>query len=152
MGTIRGTAGGLAGIAARGVALAVAVLAAGCSGGDGRVAVHPVKGKVTVAGEIPEGALIVLYAAKGGGAQELRPSARVAKDGSFSLTTYDAEDGAPTGRYTGTIQWNKLVKKGADYKAGPDVIPKAYASPEKSPWKIEVADAPKELPPLDIKK
>src|SRR5262245_38760390 len=107
--------------------IGLVVLVAGCSGGDGRVPVYPVKGKVTAAGEIPEGALIVLYPARGGGESELRPSAKVRRDGSFSLTTYDAEDGAPQGDYIATVQWNKLIKKGKDYAAGPDVIPKDYA-------------------------
>src|SRR4051812_30187327 len=44
----------------------------GCSGGDGRLAVFPGKGKVTVPGQVPEGALLVLYPARGG-PEELRP-------------------------------------------------------------------------------
>jgi major membrane immunogen (membrane-anchored lipoprotein) len=133
-------------------ALLAAVLVVGCSGGEGRVTVHPVKGKATVAGAVPEGALVVFYPAPGAAAKDLRPSGKVTKDGSFTLTTYDADDGAPAGDYTATIQWNKLIKQGGDYKAGPDVIPGAYGSPEKSTWKVKVASGPNELPPLDIKK
>jgi hypothetical protein len=114
------------------------------------VPVYPVNGRVSVAGEVPEGALVVLYPARKLGEEELRPSGRVAKDGSFRLTTYEADDGAPTGEYTATVQWNKLVKKGRDYAAGPNVVPKAYANPETSAWKIKVAEAPNELPPLRI--
>ncbi len=131
-------------------ALGVACVSWGCSGGDGRVAVYPVNGRVSVAGEVPEGALVVLYPARKLGEEELRPSGRVAKDGSFRLTTYEADDGAPTGEYTATVQWNKLVKKGRDYAAGPNVVPKTYANPETSAWKIKVAEAPNELPPLRI--
>lgn len=138
--------------AGTGCLLGLAVLLAGCSGGDGRVAVYPVKGKVTVAGEVPEGALIVFYPAEGGGEKELRPSAKVRQDGSFSLTTYEADDGAPSGEYTATIQWNKLVKKGQDYVGGPNVVPKEYASRDTSRWKIKVAAGPNELPPFEIKK
>ena len=82
----------------------------------------------------------------------MSPSGKVREDGSFTLTTYDADDGAPGGEYTATIQWNKLIKKGQDYVAGPNVIPRAYEVPETSSWKVTVADAPIELPPLDIKK
>lgn len=124
----------------------------GCSRDDGRVPVYPVKGKVTLAKEIPEGALVVFYPIQEGGEGELRPSAKVRSDGSFSLTTYDAEDGAPAGEYTGTLQWNKLVKKGRDYVAGPDAIRKDYTGRQTSPWKIKVTDGPNELAPLAILK
>jgi hypothetical protein len=130
--------------------IGLALLVAGCSGGDGRVPVYPVTGKVTVLKEVPVGALVVFYPVQGGVESELRPSGKVGQDGSFRLTTYDADDGAPAGDYTATIQWNKLIKKGKDYAAGPDVIPKDYASRETSPWKIKVADAPNELEPLAI--
>lgn len=130
----------------------VAILVTGCSGDDGRVPVYPVKGKVSVKGEVPDGALIVFYPVKAGGDTELRPSAKVKPDGSFSLTTYDAEDGAPSGDYVATIQWNKIIKRGNDYKQGPDLIPKTYASRENSVWKVSVAEAPNELEPLTITK
>ena len=132
--------------------VALALLQAGCSGDDGRVPVFPVTGKVSVKGEVPEGALIVFYPAQSGGESELRPSAKVKSDGTFSLTTYDANDGAPSGDYTATIQWNKIIKKGNDYKAGPDLIPKSYASRESTLWKVKVAEAPNELEPLLITK
>lgn len=136
-------------------AACVAGLAAwltGCGGAEGRVPVYPATGKVTVAGEVPEGALVVLYPARAGVEAELRPSGKVRHDGSFSLTTYDADDGAPKGDYTATIQWNKLVKKGSDYAAGPNVIPRTYAAPETSPWKVQVGEARKEFAPLAIGK
>jgi hypothetical protein len=123
---------------------------AGCSGGDGRVPVYPVAGKVTVGGEVPEGALIVFYPAEEAGQPEHRPSAKVEPDGRFKLTTYDAGDGAPAGDYTAVIQWNKIVKRGNDYVAGPNVVPPPYASRERSKWKVHVASAPNDLPPLDI--
>src|SRR4051794_28205039 len=63
--------------------LAMAAWLVGCSEGEDRVPVYPVEGKVSVAGEVPEGALIVLYPAKGGEEKELRPSAKVRQDGSF---------------------------------------------------------------------
>jgi hypothetical protein len=142
--TMRGVTGGMS--------LVVAVLAAGCSGGDGRVAVYPVQGKVTVGGEAPSGALVVLYPVPGASKTDIRPSARVGRDGSFKVTTYEADDGAPAGEYTATIQWNKLVKKGGDYAAGPDVIPAGYGSPDRSEWKVRVASAANDLPAVDIRK
>ena len=82
--------------------------------------------------------------------KDLRPSAKIGQDGTFSLTTYVADDGAPAGEYTATIQWNKLVKKGPDYSAGPNVVPKQYAARETSPWKINVQSKSNELAPINI--
>ena len=123
----------------------------GCGGDDGRVPVYPVKGKVTVSGEVPLGALVVLYPTQKG-AKELRPSGKVGADGSFTLTTYEADDGAPAGEYVATIQWNKLVKRGNDYSAGPNAVPKQYGSQESSPWKVRVAETPNVLEPYAIGK
>lgn len=128
-----------------------ALLLTGCSANDGRVAVYPVTGKVTVGGEVPEGALVVLNPTGGKGSTEHSPSGKVRKDGSFRLTTYDADDGAPAGQYVATIQWNKVLKKGNDYVTGPNAISGEYGKKESSPWKITVEAKPNELPPLEIK-
>jgi hypothetical protein len=135
--------------------LLMAVCGLGCSENqEGRVPVYPAAGRLTVRSEIPEGALIVLYPASTAnpGASELRPSARVGKDGAFRLTTYEAGDGAPVGEYIGTIEWNKLIKRGSDYVAGPNAVPKEYAGRETSPWKVTITEAANELPPLEVGK
>jgi hypothetical protein len=123
----------------------------GCRQDDGRVAVYPVKGKVTVAGVVPAGALVVLYP-QAGGDGTLRPSGKVKADGTFALTTFEADDGAPAGEYVATVQWNKLIKRGQDHVAGPNVIAKRYSDRDASIWKINVAAAPNELEPLTIVK
>lgn len=126
----------------------VVAFGAGCGGDAGRVPVYPVEGKVLVGGEVPEGALVVLYSQEGGPESESRPSAKVKPDGSFSLMTYEADDG----EYTATIEWNKLVKKGTDFVAGPNAVPREYANRETSPWKLTVTDSAVTLPPLEIAK
>src|SRR4051812_44531868 len=73
-------------IAAMG-SLCLAAVLAGCGGHEGRVPVYSAKGKVTIYGEVPDGALVVLYPVKSKGGEELRPSGRVKPDGAFSLTT-----------------------------------------------------------------
>jgi major membrane immunogen (membrane-anchored lipoprotein) len=135
-----------------GLALCFASSFAGCGADEGRVPVHEARGKVIVAGEAPDGALIVLYPAPGASAPDLRPSGRVKPDGTFALTTYDADDGAPAGDYAATIQWNKIIKVGSDFKAGPNIVPAKYAAAETSPWKIKIAAGANELAPLDITK
>ena len=129
-----------------------AFAAAGCSKDDGRIPVYPVKGKVSVLGQVPEGALVVLYPTPGATNLEIRPSGKVKQDGSFELTTYEADDGAPVGDYTATIQWNKLVKRGPDTVAGPNAVPPKFGSPDTSPWKIKVGAAPTDLTEFSVTK
>jgi len=121
-----------------------AVLVAGCSGGEPRAPVFPASGKVSFAGEAPRGAFVVLHPSQKDDKTPL-PSAEVKDDGSFTLTTYDGGDGAPAGDYAVTIQWYKLVGKGSEVKAGPNVIPPQYSKPETSPWKVSISSARNEL-------
>ena len=133
------------------LAALIAMAVVGCGGDPGRLAVHPVQGRVAVLDQVPEGALVVLYPVPGN-ATELRPSGKVDRDGNFRLTTYDADDGAPAGDFVGTIRWNKVVKKGGDYAAGPNLVPEAYGAAATSPWKIRVEPAANRLPELKITK
>jgi hypothetical protein len=124
---------------------------AGCRQDQPRIPVYPVTGKVTVGGVVPAGALVVLYP-KAGAEGAPRPSGKVKADGTFALTTFEADDGAPAGEYVATVRWNKLIKRGRDHVAGPNVIAKRYSDRESSIWKVNVAAAPNELEPLTIVK
>ena len=131
------------------LALGFAVSGSGCAPTDGRLPVYRVAGQVSVRNEAPEGALVVLHPT-GTAPAEVRPSAKVQRDGSFELTTFEANDGAPAGDYVATLQWNKLVKQRGNYSAGPNLVPRAYASATTSPWKVTVAARPNTLSPLAI--
>lgn len=113
--------------------------------------VFPVSGKVAFNGEVPDGALVVFHPTNAV-EKAPRPSAKVKQDGTFTVTTYDGDDGAPAGDYRVTIQWFKLVKKGADVSAGPNVLPAQYSAPERSPWKVTVAESRNDLNSYEIKK
>jgi hypothetical protein len=125
---------------------------AGCQKQDARVAVYPVNGKVTFKGEAPSGAFVAFHAAQPLPADTPTPTAKVQPDGSFSLTTFEGNDGAPSGEYAVTIQWSPIKKVGAEYKALPNVIPTKYADAASSPWKVSIRDTPNDLPALDITK
>ena len=74
--------------------------AAGCGGGGDQLTTYPVTGVVTYNGA-PVGDATVGFVP----AEEGKPSAfgRTAQDGTYSLTTYEAGDGAPEGSYTVTV-------------------------------------------------
>lgn len=69
------------------------------------------------------------------------PHGKVAVDGSFSLSTYSDDDGAPAGRYAVLVTWVRQ-KQGAgeeeEEEDGPDVLDGAYADPNSPPFQVEV--------------
>jgi hypothetical protein len=134
--------------------LSVAALAAitGCSKPKlERLPVFPVTGKVTVSGKATPGAFVVLHPQDAAVPDTIRPSGYVQPDGSFKLTTYDQFDGAPAGAYGVTVQWFKAVKQGGDVLPGPNLLPRQYGDPKTSKLSVEVASAPTDLKPIDIK-
>ena len=98
----------------------------------------PVKGKVTVDGQEPGGAIQIKCFNKGEEDTE-HPTASggfTKKDGTFELSTYTTGDGLPMGEYTLTFVWKKLDLMTRTY-GGPDKLKKRYDDPKKS--KIEVS-------------
>src|SRR5262245_51907455 len=96
--------------------LGVVVLAAlclssiGCGKGDkNRVAVHPVQGAIQFRGQPVVGAFVSL-SPKNPTEGVPVPRATVGTDGSFAVTTYDGNDGAPEGEYVLTVQWRKPIR------------------------------------------
>jgi hypothetical protein len=130
------------------VAIALLIVVSGCSS-EKRVPVFPVAGKVSFQGAAPAGALVVLQPVGSKEPTEIAPTGTVKADGSFALTSYDQDDGAPVGDYVAVIQWFKNVP--ALNGAGPNVLPKQYASAKSSPVKVSVSNGPVEIPPIIIK-
>lgn len=109
--------------------------------------VHPLSGSLTIGGVVPVGASIVLHpqgqVIPGDGV----PMAKVLEDGTFTFSTFTAEDGAPVGDYIATVQWFRV---NADGSVGGNAVPARFASPAKSPWMISVAEGGTTLGPYQI--
>lgn len=109
--------------------------------------VHPLSGSLTIGSVIPVGASIVLHpqghAIPGDGV----PMAKVREDGTFTFSTFSAEDGAPVGDYVATVQWFRV---NADGSVGGNAVPARFASPAKSPWTVTVATDGTTLAPYQI--
>lgn len=129
---------------------AAALMLAGCSSKkiDGRKPVFPVRGKLLVGGQPAPGAMVVFHPA-GGSFDAERPFAHVDPDGSFSLTTYQADDGAPEGEYLVTAEWFASADRAAP-GPWPNVLPPKYARPESSDVRVRVTQGPNELQPIVI--
>jgi hypothetical protein len=133
--------------------LTAALMTGGCAKEDAaRAPVFPVHGQVSFKGQPTPGAFVVFHPVEDAGDEPIRPTGQVEPDGSFSLTTYDKGDGAPPGEYSVTVEWRKLVTKGEEAEAGPNVLPDLYSKPETTPLKVTVAEEPNDLPPLQITK
>lgn len=132
------------------VLTALVLPAVGCSRGDkNRVAVHPVEGAIQFRGQAMEGAFVSLHP-KSAPAGVPTPRATVARDGSFTVSTYDGNDGAPEGDYVVTVQWYRPVRVGNDLVGGPNVLPQKYGSAETSDLIVRVAAGENHLKPIKL--
>jgi hypothetical protein len=114
------------------------LLAAGCSRIiPGRQAVYPVSGELFVRGQAAAGAVIRLYAINDLFLERLCPHAVVEQDGSFRLTTYNSDDGAPDGDYALTVTWPAPPKPGQE--EGPDRFNGRFANRHQPVRKITVS-------------
>src|SRR4051812_19903009 len=134
------------------------VTANGCSKSKdpNRLPVFPVSGRLSVKGQAPSGAFVVLHpkngAATAPNGEVVRPRAVVNPDGSFAFGSYDSSDGAPAGEYSLTIEWRRIVKSAEGSPVlGPNVVPPKFARPGTSPLSIRVAEKSNELDPITLK-
>ena len=130
----------------------------GCSKSrdSNQLPVFPVSGHLIVNGQTPSGAFVVLHPKSGTGTapngEVVHPRATVKPDGSFVVGTYGADDGAPSGEYSVTVEWRKIVRSSDGSPVlGPNVVPVKYARPQSSPVSIKIAEKSNELDPIKLK-
>jgi hypothetical protein len=130
-------------------ALAIA-LCAGCSSKhvEGRKEVFSAQGKLLVNNQPAAGAMFVLHPVNSAGQAE-RPYGKVGLDGSFTLTTYEAQDGAPVGEYVVTAEWRVSADKNAP-GPWPNVLPPKYGDPKQSDLRVTIAPGTNDLQALQI--
>ena len=114
-----------------------------------RAATYPVSTRITYQGKPIPGAFVALHP-KVPQPDVPTPRANIGSDGQLKVTTYDTADGAPAGEYVLTIEWYKPIKQGGDVVAGPNIIPRKYASPKTSPVLIQVAEGHTSFPPIKL--
>ena len=95
-----------------GLAVAVAVGAAGCGSGGPAVTVHPVNGQVLYAGKPAKGVRVFFMPTSAPGVPDIPANPRGVTDaeGRFKLTTFTPEDGAAEGGYQVLLFWPPEVK------------------------------------------
>ena len=94
---------------------------------------QPAQGKVLFDGQPVAGAQVVLLSLSKGPSADAVTGA----DGSFILSTYTANDGAPAGEYAVTLVWRKPLYDAAG-KPGKNLLPARYAQKATSPLKAVI--------------
>jgi hypothetical protein len=107
--------------------------------------VSPVHGKLHFEGAPTPNAVVTFYLINPDTKRFIRAGDAMAEaDGTFTLSTYTANDGAPAGEYAVTVVWwNPLVD--AEGKPGPNLLPERYARPETTPLKATVKGGTNEV-------
>lgn len=134
---------------------------------EGRLPVHPVKGKVLYKGS-PLAEALVIFEKEGAvsagtttspSSGPIRATGRTGADGSFQLMTYHGNDGAPAGDYLVGISSTPPRSEGGIFskspgavsKGNPDVLRGRYADPKTSGLKAVVKEQENEVPPFELK-
>lgn len=104
--------------------------------GGPREATYPITGIVTVDGK-PEEQVQVTCHSVGTSKVVTSSSAYTKPDGSFSIGTYEAGDGAPPGQYRLTFMWGQINLLSGRYE-GPDKLNDRYSEPEDSLFSVTV--------------
>ncbi|MCZ2341595.1 MAG: transthyretin-like family protein [Bacteroidales bacterium] len=121
-------------------------------GGPARVEVFPTEGKLLLHGKPVGNVTVFFIPVDNTNPDAVRAYATTKPDGSFSLTTFDAYDGAPAGEYIVTLLYEPLTSALTRAKSKPVVIDKKFANPATSPLRATVAKSPKNvLEPIDAK-
>ncbi len=140
------------------IVVIAALVASGCGSGrdTNQLPVFPAKGTISLKGELPKGACLVLHpkgnTAKAPNGDVIRPRATVGQDGTFAFSSYNSNDGAPVGEYVITIEWQKIVPgPNGDPTKGPSLVPPPFRRPETSPLIVKIAEGPNQLQPIVLK-
>ncbi len=131
----------------------LALVGTGCSSQEVHKPVFPVQGKVLVAGKPAAKALVIFHPLNDPDPKAPRPNAETGADGTFTLSTYTAGDGAPAGDYAVTVLWPEGTElTGGDADSGPDRLGNRYSNPQTSGLRAQVHEGPNALPPFQLRK
>lgn len=109
-------------------------------------------GSLFVDGQPAEGAVIVFHLVNGSsGSAESRPSARVAADGTFALSTKAENDGARPGEYAVAVAWLASGPHAtSDTGEVAAKLPVQYADPSTTPLRASITAGANVLPAFNL--
>ncbi len=112
--------------------------------------VVPASGSITFDGKPVAGGQITLYPTASEVPETVRPSATTGADGTFSLGTFGATDGAPVGEYKASVVWFKVVDNGGGPVRGDNVLPPKYSNPETSEITVTISGPETKVPDIAL--
>jgi len=121
-----------------------------CREDAGRKPTFAVTGTVTIDGKPAKDATVVLHPVGVTGPDAVKPHGKVAADGTFKLTTYAGDDGAPAGTYRVTVEWWLAGARADDPPS--NRLNAKFAKPETSQLTATVSAAPTTLEPFALKR
>jgi hypothetical protein len=125
----------------------------GCGENSTSKTLYPVSGEVFYKGKPAEGCKIS-FTPKSGIGQDLGwPSfAEVGKDGKFTVTTNQPNDGMPEGEYGVSFSWpGKGTASDPNGEMAEDRLPVKYHHPDTSGYSIKITPETRELARYDLK-
>jgi hypothetical protein len=135
--------------------LLTALLAVGCASSQDRPRdpVQPARGLVTYQGKPAAGVLVSFFRPADEKGCRPQPSYAITReDGTYSLGTYLADDGAPPGEYGVTAIWRefKIDADGEYHFKGPDKLGGRYSETIVPVIRITIDRGQTELPTIEL--
>jgi len=124
-------------------------LLAGCNSSEGPP-LYPTAGRLLVDGEPAHKAQVILHPANGRDFDRrgARPSGITEPDGTFRISTYRPDDGAPKGDYVVTISWPEDPDS---LEPSPDRLRGLFLLPERSAIKVRIEAQQNHLQTIELK-
>lgn len=135
----------------RSVSIAVLLIIAllvGCQQ-ESSLPVYPVSGTLTINGEPARGAILGFHPTQGDlDKRGTIPAGKVKEDGTFVVSTFDIEDGAPAGEYAVTVFWPQFPSRD---DPGDDRMRGKFALPAKPSTTVIITEGDNTLAPIELR-
>ena len=125
----------------------------GCAKAPSGPLCFPTQGKVTLDSQPLAEAMVVLHPLDPDpeDANDQRPIAITAADGTFHLSTLKTRDGAPAGEYAITVELREKRMDGdTEVRDGKNLLPPHYRDPAKSKLSYRVIEGDNQIPTLEL--
>ena len=133
------------------VLAAMAVVAAGCGQDSPQLPTYPVTGSVLVGGRPADRADVVFRRVDAAEAGQPVSVGRTTSDGSFRLSTFAADDGAPAGKYAVTVVWPVYEENALGEEVrGADRLKGRFGDARKPELHVDIEARDNRLPPFDL--
>jgi hypothetical protein len=127
----------------------VSLGASACGSDDNRKPTFPVTGSLLIDQKPGEHATVIFHPVSNEPGEVVKPRGKVRNDGTFTLTTYAENDGAPVGEYQVTVE---LWLAGRPDEGPTSRLPAKLAKPESSGLKATIKNEPNALEPFTVTK